>query len=83
MKARAYCAQMWLLGVSLAFLSTVWTILLAQSQDSINATLMERVSNVTARLDRIENGLLAVVGTTIASLIAQVINIRQSNKKDG
>lgn len=69
-------AQLWCVGFGLIFAVTV--VALGQSQDSINATVMERIANINIRLDRMENYLTAAIVALISNLVAHIVNIKTS-----
>lgn len=69
-------AQLWCIGFGLIFAVTV--VALGQSQDSINATVAERIANINFRLDRMENYLTAAIVALISNLVAHIVNIKTS-----
>lgn len=73
---RADKIQLWCTGFGLIFLLTV--VLLAQSQETINATVSERLTYINLRLDRIEGYLTATIVALISNLVAHVVSIQAS-----
>jgi len=71
-------AQLWLVGFALVFILTV--VLAGQSQEAINATLVERMAGITLRLDRIDNYQTATIVALVSNLIAHIISIRSNRK---
>ena len=74
---RAEIAQLYLVGFALVFLVTVTGVGQAtQSQDSINATLFERLNTVMWRLERLENYTTAAILALVANFVAHLVQIR-------
>ncbi len=83
MFSRSECIQLWVVGFGFTFLLSVSSIAWAQTQDAINATLIERIAGLTLRLDRIETYISAIIVATLANLIAHVLDIREVRRVNG
>ena len=72
---RAELLQLYLVGFALVFLLTLTA--LGQSQDSINATVIERMNALEFRLSRVESYLTAAIIALIANFAAHLVDIKQ------
>ena len=61
-------------GFALVFVVT--TVGLAQTQDSLNATILERMAGLSMRVDKIESYQTATIVALISNLVAHVISIK-------
>jgi hypothetical protein len=75
------CSE-WVIYIALAILAVGFAVdVFAQvSQDTINATLVERQNALSARLDKIEALLQFGIVGVFGNLIAQVFSIRTMRK---
>lgn len=69
-------ASSYLLSVFLVALCAAGVHLWAQSQDSVNARLDERLNSLAYRVEKLETSQTYGLGALIANLVAHILQIR-------